>query len=453
VKPEIEGNSSPPGPRPPTTGSSSSHPLASLRRRLTAWYVATFGIILTLLGVGLFFVIGHQLSRELDDSLRDATRELVGAARIREMEATGATGRVVDAVDELHIPDRTLYLLDSDGKPIKPDRADAWITQAARRAAKAGSMDTTRWLGEGMSLRLHAERFTLASGAPLVAIAVANDVELEDRYAALIAAFGGAALVATVLVAFGGWSLARKSTEPAERSMEQMRRFMADAAHELRTPLTVLRSRAEFAIRQPQDAASYLAELHGIGAESERLCRIVDDLLILARADAGERPIERQRVFLDDLTLDAADAARVVAQGKGVSMEIDAFEEAPVDGDPALLRQLVMILLDNAVKFTPTGGTVRVGVRGNGGHSAVTVEDSGIGIPPADMAHIFERFYRGDPARTRGNGESETHGAGLGLSIARWIADEHGAEIALTSKVGHGTTVTVEFPVAAEMAT
>jgi len=223
-----------------------------------------------------------------------------------------------------------------------------------------------------------------------------------------------------------------------------MRRFMADAAHELRTPLTVLRGRAEIALQQSRAASEYEDALRGIETEAKRLGTIVEDLLILARADAGERPIARERVFLDDLTLDAAGTARVVAQAKGVQLDVGDFEEAPVEGDPTLLRQLVMILLDNAVKFTATGGHVRVSVNAPEQRPQLVVEDSGVGIAADQLPHVFERFYRGDPARTRANGNG-ADGAGLGLSIAKWIADVHHAEIVVSSEPGHGTKVTVLF--------
>ncbi|HEU4643010.1 MAG TPA: hypothetical protein VFS44_11195, partial [Gemmatimonadaceae bacterium] len=168
-------------------------PLGRLRRDLTLWYVATFCAILALLGGGLFVSIRRQISAQLDGSLRDATTELERAARIREMEARTAHGQVVDAVDELHIPDRALYLLDPAGHPVKPERADAWIRAAAREAAGAGRVDEDHEVPGERALRLHAERFTLESGAPMVAAAVADKVELEDRYASLIVAFGIAA--------------------------------------------------------------------------------------------------------------------------------------------------------------------------------------------------------------------------------------------------------------------
>ena len=422
-------------------------PLARLRLGLTAWYLATFGAILVLLGGGVFVVIGRQFARQLDDSLHDATTEIVRAARIREMEAKTARGQVVDAVEELHIPDRSLYLFDATGRPVTPPSAPAWIAAAASDAGRSGHLQREQDPRRGHTLRLDAERFTLANGTPMVAVAVADKVELEDRYAALIATFGAAAAAALLLVVVGGWFLVRKSTAPVERSIEHMRRFMADAAHELRTPLTVLRSRAEVALQQPRAAREYEEALRGIESEAKRLGTLVEDLLILARADAGERPIVRERLYLDDLTLEAAGAARAVAQAKGVALDVDEFDEAPVVGDPTLLRQLVMILLDNAVKFTERGGRVRVRVGAPNDRALLVVEDTGAGITTEQLPHVFERFYRGDAARSRANGNG-ADGAGLGLSIAKWIADAHQAEIALASAPGEGTHVSVRFAAA-----
>jgi signal transduction histidine kinase len=235
-----------------------------------------------------------------------------------------------------------------------------------------------------------------------------------------------------------------------ESNIEHMRRFMADAAHELRTPLTVLRSHAEIALQQPRDARQYQAALAGIETEARRLGGIVEDLLTLARADAGERPMERRRVYLDDLTIDAVGAARAVGEAKGVSLQLEEFEEAVVDGDATLLRQLIMILLDNAVKFSAPNGDVRIRVGSSGDRPTLTVSDAGLGIPAEQIPRIFERFYRGDPARTRGDADGvRPDGAGLGLAIAKWIADAHGAEIIVNSMPGQGTRVTVAFPTAA----
>ena len=414
-------------------------PLARLRLRLTLWYVGVFTLILVGLGGGLFLAVRRQLSRQLDASLRSATEAVQQATRIREVERARATGPVVDAVAELRIPDRTLYLLDGDGTPITPPEAAAWIREAARRAGRAGVADMDLATPEDRDIRLHAQRFTGGAGAVYVAAAVANRVELEDRYASLLAVFGAAALAGLVLVAGGGYVLVRQSTAPVERSMEQMRRFMADAAHELRTPLTILRTRAEVALGEAREGARDAAALQAIEREAERLGAVVGDLLTLARADAGERPLAHELVYLDDLAADAVEGIRTLAQRRGVAVQLGEFEEARIRGDATLVRRLLLILLDNAVKFTPAGGQVRLDVTLDGGEPTVVISDSGVGIPAEVLPHVFERFFRGETARR------EAEGAGLGLAIARWVADTHGARIDIRSTPGTGTRVVVVF--------
>lgn len=425
--------------------------LVRLRLRLTAWYVGTFFAILSLLGIGMFAAITRRFDLDMDASLRVATKELAAVAQVRDRSPERAPAGVADVVEDLRIPDRTLFLADTLGRPISRGDIAPWIQKLARVAWARGAIDASHEIGGERILRVHAERFTMASGVPMIAIAIADEIEIEDRYASLIAAFGAAALAALVLVAVGGWLLARQSTAPVERAILHMRRFMADAAHELRTPLTVVRSRAEIALQRPRQPDDYVQALRGIERESARLGRIVEDLLMLARADTGERPIDRRRIFLDDVTLDAAEAARAIADRKAVRLEVDSFEEAPVYGDRDLLRQLVMILLDNAVKFTPANGVVRVGVTSTASDAILTVSDTGVGISSEQLPHVFERFYRGDPSRTRGMARdtSGSEGAGLGLSIAQWIAEEHGCTIRLDSQEGHGTAVVVQFPAAA----
>jgi signal transduction histidine kinase len=415
------------------------HALAQLRRRLTAWYAATFGLILLLLGGGLYAAIHVQFTRELRHSLESATHELSRAARIREMEARDARGNVVDAVEELRIPERQLFLLDSTGRAVTPAAAPAWVVDGARRAARAGEVDDERELEDEHTLSLHAERFRLASGQTLVAVAVADQLELADRFVALIAAFGGAALAAVVLVLAGGYFLVRKSTDPLERSMAYTRRFMADAAHELRTPVAVLRTMADVALQAARTPESYASTLRGMGSEARRLGRVVDDLLMLARADAGERAVAHERFFLDDVAIDAALSVRPLAQAAAVTLLVDEFEETPVVGDATLVRELIVVLLDNAVKFTPPGGSVRVRVQPEP-QPTLDVEDTGAGIPAEQLPLVFERFYRGDAARGRSGG------AGLGLSIAQWVATAHGARVTLTPGSAGGTRATVVFP-------
>ena len=414
--------------------------LDRLRLRLTLWYAGVLALIVVLLGGGLFFAVRHQISRQLDISLHAATAALVHAARTREVERARATGPVADAVAELHIPDRALYLFDGEGRPIIPAHAADWIRDAARDAATMGSADRDLAVPEAHEVRLHAERFSGGTGTAYVAAVVVDRLELEDQYASLIEAFVAAALAALLLVAVGGWLLARQSTAPIERSMEQMRRFMADAAHELRTPATILRTRAEVALSHPRDPGEDTATLAAVAREAERVGSIVGDLLTLARADAGDRPVAHEVFYLDDVASDAVDAARALAERKGVALDVGAFDEAGVTGDPGLTRQLILILLDNAIKFTHTGGHVRLDVSAVDGVRAIEVSDTGIGISADALPHVFERFYRGADAR----GAAE--GAGLGLAIAKWITDALGARIVLTSTPGTGTRARVEFP-------
>jgi signal transduction histidine kinase len=418
----------------------SAHSLARLRLRLTLWYGGIFTLILVLLGGGIFLAVRHQLARQLDASLRTATATLQRAARIREVERARATGPVVDAVAELHIPDRDLYLLDADGAPISPRAAADWIRAVAQRAVPGRPVDLDIDLPHDQELRLHAERFTSGTGVTYVAVAIADRVELEERYASLFGVFAAAALVAVLLMAGGGYVLVRQSTAPVERSMEQMRRFMADAAHELRTPVTLLRTRADVALEQERGADRDAETLQAVAREAERIGVIVGDLLTLARADAGERPAVRDAVYLDDQAADAVESIRALAQRAGVVLEVGAFEETRITGDPVLVRRLLLILLENAVKFTPAGGRVRLDVALRDGQRSVVISDTGTGIPPVDLPHVFERFYRGESAR------QGVEGAGLGLAIARWIADLHGASIDIRSELGKGTRVEVSFP-------
>ena len=419
-------------------------PLTRLRLQLTLWYAGVLTLILVVLGLGLFHAIRRQISRQLDLSLVAAAQALERAARVRDVERARARGPVADAVEELHIPDRTLYFFDSSGVPIIPATVTPAIQAAARDAARAGAVDRNLHAPHDHDARLHAERFTGGSGTPYIALVTADRVELEDQYASLIETLAAGALAALVLVAAGGWFLVRQSTAPIERSMDRMRRFMADAAHELRTPVTILRTRADLALGQPRDPGRDTALLEAVAGEAGRIGAIVGDLLTLARADAGERPLAQERVFLDDLAADTVNDLHPVAERRGVTVAVGAFEECAVRGDPVPLRQLLRILLDNAIKFTPSGGRVRIDAGLEDGTPTVRVVDTGIGIPADQLPHVFERFYRGEGARREGEG------AGLGLAIARWITDAHHAEIDIRSSPG-GTEVVVRFPALTEV--
>jgi signal transduction histidine kinase len=419
-------------------------PLTRLRLQLTAWYAGTFSLILVVLGILVFTTITRRQAEELDESLTDATHAAERATQIRETEARLGSAQVADAFSEVVIPDHQLYLFDSAGVPIVPRDAPAPVRDVASKTVALGEYNRHfKFDGDTPQERkfqAHGERFQVPSGRHYVVVIVANRFEIEDRYAKVIAAVVAGCAVAVLLVAIGGWFLAWKAVEPIERNLAYMRRFVADAAHELRTPVSVLRSRADVALSRDRRPEAYVDALKAVGLESERMGRIVDDLLILARADAGEKAVVRKQFYLDDLAADAVSGVRVLAETRGVDLCVREFEEAPVEADPALVRQLLVIFLDNAVKFTPAGGRVSLSVKSAEGRAIVTVEDNGVGISPAELPRIYDRFYRGDDARRRSDG------AGLGLSIAKWIADAHGAQIDLASAVGQGTRFTVTFP-------
>lgn len=419
-------------------------PLRHLRLRLTLWYAGTFGAILILLGGGLFVTIRHQFARRAVRELAEDTGTLI--RRLRATPSIGFDSTTLRVASGVRRSRRTM-LFDATGTPLVPAVAEAWIADAARRAARDSVVNVERDGPHGTTLRLRAERFALSDGSERIAVLVDRTVELEDRYAGLLVAFGGAAVASLLLVAIGGWILVRQSSAPVERALEQQRRFVADAAHELRTPVTVLRNRADVALQQERSPAAYRDALAVVASESEHLAHIVEALFTLARADAGESPPPFSRVFLDDIAVDAARSAAVLGRARGVAVDVTEYEEAPVEGDPTLLRQLAMVLLDNAVKFTPAGGRVTVRVHAPDGRAELVVADTGIGIAAEDLPHVYDRFFRVDVARDRRDSKGGmSGGAGLGLSIAQWILKLHRGTMRMTSTPGHGTTATVWLP-------
>jgi heavy metal sensor kinase len=224
--------------------------------------------------------------------------------------------------------------------------------------------------------------------------------------------------------------------ERISASVQQMKRFTADAAHELRTPTAIIRSGAELALHRERTPGEYQSLLRAIVNESASLSELIDDLMWLARHDAGTLPKCRERVNLGDIAADAANAILPVAAGRGISVSVAPGQsEAVVWGDATSLRRLVLILLDNAIKFSPDRGNVLLRITLDD-RVQLEVSDSGPGIAPELLPHVFNRFYRSDPARS-------THGAGLGLSIAKAIVEDHGGSISIASENEGGTVVRV----------
>jgi len=232
-----------------------------------------------------------------------------------------------------------------------------------------------------------------------------------------------------------------------DQSFDTMRRFVADASHELRTPLSVIRGEADLALTRDRSPAEYRDALAVILDESRRLSRLVDDLLNLARADGGHVQLQIREFYFNDLVTDCCRTLQSLAASRGIALECHAETDLPFSGDEELLRRLVINLLDNAIRYTPPGGTVKADLsRGREGASEppyirLRVSDTGIGISPEAAPHVFERFFRADKARSRAEG-----GFGLGLSIVKWITESHHGAVELHSDAAAGSTFTVTLP-------
>jgi heavy metal sensor kinase len=226
-----------------------------------------------------------------------------------------------------------------------------------------------------------------------------------------------------------------------DQSFEAMRRFVADASHELRTPIAVIRGEADVALSHDRGAAEYKESLAIVLDESRRLSRLVDDLLNLARADAGRVKLEVQEFYFNELLAECCRSMQTLASASDVALECCSPGDVQFRGDEGLLRRLVINLLDNAIRYTPPGGKVSAELEAGPARVLIRISDTGAGIPPEAAPHVFERFYRADKARSRQDG-----GFGLGLAIVKWIAEAHNGTVELTRNAGPGTTFMVTLP-------
>ncbi|HEY0674435.1 MAG TPA: HAMP domain-containing sensor histidine kinase [Longimicrobiales bacterium] len=418
-----------------------------LRYRLTLWYVTVFTVIMAAFGVAAYVVLTREMELGLDRSL-----ERTVDIRTRwVLEGTRPRSSRFNPEDSIPL-ERQVFVFSANRRkgcancppfwfiePIAPKKAASFIQSHALRVLNDSTPKYRVRLSDGTRYILYGKKVTAQSGRVYATVAVAASEELQRRYPSAFMGFIGAAVVALLLVGIGGATLAQESIKPIESAITQMRRFMGDAAHELKTPIAVLRARTDVALQRERSTEEYHEILTSVSSEAERLGNLVENMLLLARADSGQWPVQKTKVYLDDVLMDAASAARALGSHKNVQIELDTLEEAAINGDPTLLRQLLMILLDNAINFTPEGGKVSALAEKNGRSCRVTIKDTGVGIPTSALPHVFERFFRADPARSRG-------GTGLGLSIARWIVDVHHGRIDVQSAEGKGTTVSVTFP-------
>jgi signal transduction histidine kinase len=324
------------------------------------------------------------------------------------------------------------------------DPAGLADADALEEALEEGETFTDTESSEGDSLRVYVVRLEGPGGEQLL-MEVGRSTEPEQQalrrlLLVLIGGGGGGVLLALV----GGYLLAGVALRPIRAAIDSQRVFIADASHEVRTPLSVIRANAELLKRHASEPVRANDEaVDDIVAESDRLGRMVSQMLTLAEADAGQAALSLSEVALDELAGEVGRGMRLLAESRGVAFEAEVESPLRLRADGDRLRELMMILTDNAIKYTDSGGKVHLEVRRvSGGKAMVRVSDTGRGIPAEALPHIFDRFYRVDKARSR-----EAGGTGLGLAIARWTAEAHGGSIRAESAPGEGTTVTVELPV------
>lgn len=234
----------------------------------------------------------------------------------------------------------------------------------------------------------------------------------------------------------------RNSVEKMREAYEQIQHFSVNASHELRTPLTIMRGEIELALRSPKSTDRYQEILGSLLEETFRLSRILDDLLLVAKSQLGQVPMERERIDLKQLIEDLADEAELFTSQADVQFKLGAVQDAAIAGDVLRIRRVLLNLIDNAVKYNVKNGTVTLSLKRDGDSAVITVADTGIGIPSEALDKIFDRFYRVDKEHTKSRS-----GTGLGLFIVKWIVESHGGTIRVESLPGRGSTFTLSFPI------
>jgi heavy metal sensor kinase len=455
-------------------------PRLTIGWRLTLWYGAVLGLSLCGLAVTVYVTFAgnllSEIDRALDEELAEIELEIVAARDVAERERQLQKYFAAHAFYEIQVsrPDgATVFASDRiRGQPLPVPPIDA--AAVGRNLLNVERPGAPR-------LRLSSRRATGFDG-PLV-IQAADSLELYDRELRQLLVVLVAALPLVLAAALtGGYLLSRKALSPVDRvtraaldisaerldrrvevpnpgdelgrlaiafnamidrlrrSFEEMQRFTADAAHELRTPLAVLRTEAEVALRAPRSTDQYRQVLESQVEEIERLTRLADQLLFLCREDAGLAPPVGAPVRVDALLEELTDNLAPVAQAQGLSLEVGALPGCAVVMDEDRLRRLFYNLLDNALKYTPAGGAVRVRGGCENGSVDIVVEDTGVGIAAEHLPGVFGRFYRVDSARSRSDGH------GLGLAICRSIVEGQQGTIHIDSVPGRGTAVHVLLP-------
>ena len=418
--------------------------LRRTRWRLALWSGGATLATLAVLGILLYVVLNRTLSADSEARLKNQAEEIQqGVARFG-----GNALRFLTRDDgPLGGPrvggpgaGTTTIAVREDGRAfgvVPRELVGELPVQDGFEAALAGADDVRTVTLAETPFRVRSE--PLDAGGQRLVIQILDNRAAEQRVlaTALIVLLVGGAVVVLASVAFG-FVYAGRALVPIRDSLRRQREFAADASHELRTPITVIRSSADYlrrssALRDGETAAA----VDDITAESERMTRLVEELLLLARADSDAIDLRRERLDLTDVAGDALHGLARLAEEREVRLELEG-QPAPIVGDPDRLRQLLAILVDNAVRHSPAGAAVSVRVARSGRTVALSVSDSGPGIRPDDLPRLFDRFFRA--------ADAPAGGSGLGLAIAEWIAERHHGRLTAANAAAGGAVFTLVLP-------
>jgi signal transduction histidine kinase len=440
-------------------------PRASIRARMAAWHAGAVFVVLLLTTLALHTALRRRIIGDFDRS-QAASIAMVSRVFERDFpEFPGVEPTVHHVYGEVVFPDRLLEFVRPDGSVYSRDEGHLAEKRKLDPPERAMIAPLHARLAPGWQLRLRSSAagptrtITLIDGwlvvtTPLFAL-VAGLLGwwLAGRALAPIAAMadaaeqiGGSEPESRLPIADPGDELGRLGIrfnallERLESTFGQQRRFLADAAHELRTPAARMLSQVEMMLADEPDPARHAA-LTVLADDLRRSAVLLGALLQLARTDAGERPAAHDALFLDDLALEQFNRALALAHAGGVRLETGRIEEAPVRGEAESLSRVVANLLDNAIRYTPAGGSVMLQVWCEGPRCMLELQDTGIGLAGEEPTRVFERFFRGRRAR-----QLAPEGTGLGLAIAEAILHQHGGSIVLRSADGGGTQVVMQLP-------
>lgn len=457
----------------------------TLRGRLTVWYCGALTIFLALFGPALYGLVHHHLARHHDPSLRVEAATVVKVLGEHE-DCLNLSPQQQDALNSIG---RLMVIHEVEGQrhPFFQSaelNSHPTFVSLARRVAEIPPMESFETFeNEGRMWRVISVPYQSHVGRKGVIRLMAEMGDISETLEALRRSLW-VLTVAGILISWaGGYWISGRALQPIhtladraqaieasnlsqrlphpgvdseigrlvdtlnraferlETSFTAMRRFTADASHELRNPLATLQNTIDVTLEQPRSPEEHVRVLGRLGEDVARLRLLVNDLLLLARADAGAVKLRRDPLFLDQLVTTQINALQSQAEAKGIEMFFEGPTPVEIQGDERWLHQLLGNLLDNALKFTPEGGRIQISLS-SGDAILLSVRDSGPGIPEEDLSRIFDRFFRSDPSRS----QISAPGIGLGLSIAAWIASMHGGDIQAANHPGGGAMFTVRLP-------